>query len=106
MKSAHERAAYLRQHPASVAVQRQAASSSRKTAPAEGRIGKGSMRRRAAAKAHAMQGSSLPDAAAAAALVSSAAARRTKHRQRHRHDTRPRQFLQRETAMKKNLHKG
>jgi hypothetical protein len=53
-----------------------------------------------------MQGSSLPDAAAAAALISSAAARRTKHRQRHRHDTRPRQLLQHEAAVKKNLHKG
>ena len=92
MKSAHERAAYLRQHPASAAIQRQAARSSIKTAPAEGRISKGSRRRRAAAKAHAMQGSSLPDAAAAAALISSAAARRTKHRQRHRHDTQPRQL--------------
>jgi hypothetical protein len=88
MKSAHERAAYLRPHPASAAVQRQAASSSRRTAPAEGRVSKGSMRRRVAAKAHAMQGSSLPDAAAAAALMSSAAARRTKPHQRHRHDTR------------------
>ena len=35
------------------------------------------MRQRAAAKAHAMQGSSLPDAAAAAAFNSSAAARRS-----------------------------
>jgi hypothetical protein len=35
------------------------------------------MRRRAAAKAHAIQGSSLPDAAAAAAFDSSAAAHRT-----------------------------
>ena len=55
MKSAHERAAYLRQHTAAAADQRQAAEVSRKTAPAEGRISKRGMRRRAAAKAHAMQ---------------------------------------------------
>ena len=42
------------------------------------------MRQRAAVKAHAMQSSSLPDAAAAAALSGSAAARRIQHRKRHR----------------------
>ena len=45
-------------------------------ASADGRVS-GSMRRRAAVKAHAMHGGSLPDAAAAAAFSSSAAARRT-----------------------------
>ena len=77
MKSARERAAYLRQHTAAAADQRQAAEVSRMIASAEGRVSKGGMRRRAAAKAHAMQGSSLPDAAAAAAFNSSAAARRS-----------------------------
>ncbi len=47
------------------------------------------MRQRVAVKAHAMHGSSLPDAAAAAALVSSAAARRIQRRERHTDETRP-----------------
>ena len=41
MKSARERAAYLRQHTAAAEDQRQAAEDSRAIAPAEGRVSKG-----------------------------------------------------------------
>ncbi len=77
MRSARESAAYLRQAFSSrsdpAAGSRDERSQPR---PGAGRVSGGSLRRRAALKAHAQQGSSLPDAAAAAACRSSAAARR------------------------------
>ena len=78
MKSARESAAYLRQHPAAATIQRQAAETSRsQRIPGDREVSQGSLRQRAAMKAHVQQGGSLPDAAAAAASISSAAARRT-----------------------------
>jgi hypothetical protein len=83
MKSAHERAAYLRQHPAIAAIQRQAAERS-KSQQSSGRSNEGALRRRETQQKRAQDGSRLPDAAAAAALISSAAARRI---ERHRRGT-------------------
>ena len=83
MKSAHERAAYLRQHPSTAAVQRQAAERS-ESQQSSGRSSEGALRRCKTRATRTQEGSSLPDAAAAAALTSSAAARRTK---RHRRAT-------------------
>ena len=94
MKSAHERAAYLRQHQEL----QQLAAGSRgmkcENAIWRFRVSKGALRRRKIREMRAQDGSSSPDAAAAAALNSSAAARRTK---RHRWAT-SRQLKRRKAA--------
>jgi hypothetical protein len=83
MKSAHERAAYLRPHPSTAVVQRQAAELS-ESQQSSGRSNEGALRQRSTRAMRTQEGRSLPDAAAAAALTSSAAARRT---ERHRRAT-------------------
>ena len=86
MKSAHERAAYLRQRSAVAATQRQAAERS-ESQQSSGRSSEGALRRCKTRATRTQEGSSLPDAAAAAALSSSAAARRIQHCKRHRRVT-------------------
>jgi hypothetical protein len=99
MKSARDRAAYLRQLSAVAAIQRQTAEQS-KSQPSSGRNIEGALRRRRMQAMQAQDGSSLPDAAAAAALISSAAARRMSTASAARHYA-ARQLIERQLTCRK-----
>jgi hypothetical protein len=99
MKSARDCAAYMRQHSAVAAIQRQAAEQS-KSQPSSGRNIEGALRRRRMQAMQAQDGRSLPDAAAAAALISSAAARRTSTASATRHGA-ARQLIERQLTCRK-----